>query len=376
MLILFRIIEAKLRNLLGLNIYPIRLVIAVTFLCNARCKICNIWKLYLDNPEKIREELSFEELRSIFDEVGGNLLWVEITGGEPFLKAKLLSSLIVHLLNETKVQVVSVTTNGLLQDEIVHVVEDILNNSRKDKTVAIFVSIDGLPRLHDSQRGVKGAYLKAMRTYVKLKKLQDHYRNLEVGIAYTISGMSAGNLSDFIVYMHEKLGIPFEEISIAVEHSTEFYNRERKINQYDLKVRENLERDVKFYVNYIDKKARKSSLGIQSIMKLKLLFQKFYTGNIIRFLRESNRQVIPCSAGVYAAYMDPYGNLYPCTQWMIKLGNIRTNNFLKLWCGYKAQKVRALIKHGLCPNCWTPCEAKPSWLLSFKSLIKSMVKLL
>ncbi|HEC67280.1 MAG TPA: SPASM domain-containing protein [Candidatus Desulfofervidus auxilii] len=75
--------------------------------------------------------------------------------------------------------------------------------------------------------------------------------------------------------------------------------------------------------------------------------------------------IIPCSAGTYSSYIDPYGNVYPCTQWNFKFGNLKENSFKEIWWSKKAEKVRELIKNGKCPNCWTPCEAQPSWVMNF-----------
>ena len=50
--------------------------------------------------------------------------------------------------------------------------------------------------------------------------------------------------------------------------------------------------------------------------------------------------IIPCSAGTYSSYIDPYGNIYPCTQWNFKLGNLKESSFKKIWWSKKAEEVR------------------------------------
>ena len=39
--------------------------LAITYACSAKCKTCNIWKIYKDNPKKQKEELSLSEYRKI-----------------------------------------------------------------------------------------------------------------------------------------------------------------------------------------------------------------------------------------------------------------------------------------------------------------------
>jgi len=40
---------------------------------------------------------------------------------------------------------------------------------------------------------------------------------------------------------------------------------------------------------------------------------------------------IPCSAGHTACYISPYGDLYPCVQFPLPSGNVRTQKFLDIW---------------------------------------------
>ena len=61
---------------------------AVTYRCTSRCRTCSIWKM--DQPE--RGELSLEEIRGLFSSNRGflrDVRSIQITGGEPFLRADL-----------------------------------------------------------------------------------------------------------------------------------------------------------------------------------------------------------------------------------------------------------------------------------------------
>jgi radical SAM protein with 4Fe4S-binding SPASM domain len=39
----------------------------------------------------------------------------------------------------------------------------------------------------------------------------------------------------------------------------------------------------------------------------------------------------PCSAGHTAAYVSPWGDVYPCVQFPLTCGNVREQNFLDIW---------------------------------------------
>jgi radical SAM protein with 4Fe4S-binding SPASM domain len=60
---------------------------------------------------------------------------------------------------------------------------------------------------------------------------------------------------------------------------------------------------------------------------------------------------IPCSAGHSAAYVSPYGDVYPCVQFPLPSGNVRQKKFIDIW-NYSDQlnEVRSIRVRDL-PNC-------------------------
>ena len=44
---------------------PINFTVSITNKCNARCKTCNIWRIYEEQPELSKSELSAEEFERI-----------------------------------------------------------------------------------------------------------------------------------------------------------------------------------------------------------------------------------------------------------------------------------------------------------------------
>ena len=68
---------------------------------------------------------------------------------------------------------------------------------------------------------------------------------------------------------------------------------------------------------------------------------------------------IKCNVFNLSSFVDPFGNVYPCTIFNRKLGNLRENNYdlKKILLSEKAKKVKEEIIKDNCPQCWTPCEA-------------------
>ena len=54
--------RVELQRLLGRPTLPYKLEFITTFACGSRCRTCNIWKRYIDEPEKQAEEMSIEEI--------------------------------------------------------------------------------------------------------------------------------------------------------------------------------------------------------------------------------------------------------------------------------------------------------------------------
>jgi radical SAM protein with 4Fe4S-binding SPASM domain len=62
---------------------------------------------------------------------------------------------------------------------------------------------------------------------------------------------------------------------------------------------------------------------------------------------------LPCSAGHTFCYVSPYGDVYPCVQFPLPTGNVRTSPFLEIWeHSPQMQEVRSITMHDL-PVCST-----------------------
>jgi MoaA/NifB/PqqE/SkfB family radical SAM enzyme len=73
---------------------------------------------------------------------------------------------------------------------------------------------------------------------------------------------------------------------------------------------------------------------------------------------------IPCQALSASLFINPSGDIYPCSMWDIMIANLKDINYnlVGLWHEQKVLKAWQLIKSKKCSNCWTPCEAYQSIL--------------
>jgi AdoMet-dependent heme synthase len=66
---------------------------------------------------------------------------------------------------------------------------------------------------------------------------------------------------------------------------------------------------------------------------------------------EDEMESLPCSAGHTSCYISPYGDVYPCVQFPLASGNVRSQNFLDIWRhSSELNEVRSIRLRDL-PNC-------------------------
>src|SRR5210317_507142 len=87
----------------------------LTYRCNAKCNMCNIWK----NPTKTEEEIDPKYYRKLPDG-----LRINITGGEPTLRDDIEE---VFKILYPKASLLELSTNGYYTDRIVSIAEKFPN---------------------------------------------------------------------------------------------------------------------------------------------------------------------------------------------------------------------------------------------------------
>ncbi len=124
----------------------------VTFRCNSRCVYCDYWK---SSPP----ELSTSDALKVIGRIAeSGVSMLAISGGEPLLRND-----IAQLLEEAKNYglMTTLNTSGLI-------IKEGLAREFARTVDALTISIDGPPNIHDSQRGIAGAFersTKALKMY-------------------------------------------------------------------------------------------------------------------------------------------------------------------------------------------------------------------
>ncbi len=297
--------------------YPIDAVLAVTYQCNSKCIMCDIWKKQ-DDPKFQPED---------YLNLPPTLKDINISGGEPFLRAD-----IVEVAKNVKkacpgAQIIF-SSNGLLPELTT---QKMLEIKRFIPNVGIGISIDGIGLMHDKIRGVEGAYSNATRTISMLQ--ENGIKNIR--IAFTVSTINVDHLSR-VYDLSRNLDTQF---TMAFAQSSDFYfGGKQNYENPDPKI-------LKREFDYVIKKEIKSHHP-------KRWVRAYFTNGLYDFATR-RIQPLPSHAGTDFFFLDPVGNIYPSVVDNYIMGNLKTDNFEDIWSSKKADEARAKVKK----------DAKPVWMI-------------
>ncbi len=295
--------------------------IAVTYFCNSRCRMCNIWQD--KNPRSLKKE--------DFYNLSPDLRYINLSGGEPFLHPELPE--IVRIINKVSPKAkIIISSNGLATGLIIKTMKEI---KKIDSRVGIRISIDGLRKTHDRMRGIDGIYEAAMKTLAGLKIIG--IKNL--GLSFTIMNENADELKD-IYNLSKDLQI---ELALALVQNSEIYftKNDNQLTYID---------KVKSGLNYIIKQELKSA-------NPKRWGRAFYDYGLLKYA-ESKERLLKSGAAYDSLFIDSLGNVYPSNLINLKLGSIKKDKLDNIWRSGKAQAVRDKIEAENITESWIICTIR------------------
>ncbi len=287
---------------------PIQLTFFLTSRCNARCPFC----FYLSREETRRNdasELSLAEIEQMASSLG-KLLWLAFSGGEIFLREDLVE--VVKIFYETnKPAIILLPTNGLLPEVIYRNTSAILENSPKS-VVTVKLSLDGLESVHDTLRGVPGAFQKTLDTYRLLAGLVERYDNFELGMNTVFCAANQDSMEEIISYVNKLDAVKTHTVSLIRGNVIDRELKKVDLQKYQETI-STMEANLKTRqaARYRFRGARLKSA--QDIVQRRLIHQT----------QNQQKQVIPCYAGQLTLVVTETGDVYPCESFDEKLGNIR-----------------------------------------------------
>jgi len=302
---------------------PIDAIIAITYRCNAKCKMCNIWQI------QDHTEISADQ----YLKLPASLKDINISGGEPFLRSDLIE-IIKNIKTTCPNAKLIISTNGIATDLIKQKMIEII---KIESNIGIAVSLDGIGKIHDQIRGIDGAYEKVLATIAELKKIKVK----QIKFAFTLTN---DNLTEMTkVYdLAQKLKIDFT-LSSMQSSDVYFGNKENQLNHDSNQLKE------KF--NYlITNQIKKWSI--------KQWVRAYFTFGLYQFILGQGR-LLPSEAGQTHFFLDPKGIIYPSVVDSAPIGNINSvAKFEQIWCSTQNQNLRQQLKNGLAKSSWMICTAR------------------
>ncbi|MEE2839289.1 MAG: radical SAM protein [Acidobacteriota bacterium] len=315
---------------------PVSLIFFVTSRCNLLCTHCFYW----EELNKKKDELTLSEIETISRSLP-NLLTLSLTGGEPYLRAD-LPDIAAAFERNSKVRNIQIPSNGLLVDQVVSRVEDLMKKVRKAR-VSTGVSLDGPEDVHNRIRQNPKSYARALETLAELKKLKPHFPNLSVGVALTVSSANQDRLDEFYDLIDRELQPDAVTITLV------------RGNPIDPSLREV---DFKRYQEFSQRvlRYRRAHRLTDSWMDRLVMAKEEETYRLIGEAAQAEQRISPCYGGELIGILSETGEVHVCETLDKSMGNIRDyeGNFAKLWRSERADSGRRFQKELGC-QCTYEC---------------------
>lgn len=331
------------RNRQGRRTLPRFLTYTVTFGCNARCIMCDSWKM--PSPE----DLTLAEIERVFAQLP-RMDAVRLTGGEPFVRRDMVEiSEVVR--TRLKPLVLHVTSNGFLTQRIVDFCE------RRDRRLPLqlLLSMDGMREKHNHVRGHDSAWDMVTKTLTELAPRQKELR-LKLMVNQTIVDAEGVEqylkLRDFL----RPYGV-YNNVVLAYDQSAT-YSMEREVDVAPKEMGQ-FTTFGEFTPEQFGQLISEVEAGLAELPLLERLAKRYYLRGIASRLLQSQGTPNPkCVALNSHLRIFPNGDVPTC-QFNTKLaGNLRRQTFQEVWQSAMARELRDWVRK--CPGCWAECEVLPS----------------
>jgi MoaA/NifB/PqqE/SkfB family radical SAM enzyme len=324
-------------------VQPRFLTYAVTYRCNARCVMCDSWKM------NSSDDLTIDQVDRIFTELP-RMDAVRLTGGEPFVRADLPE--IADLARQhLQPLVLHVTTNGFLTDRIVRFCE------QRDRRLRlhVLVSIDGVGDKHNQIRGSSRAWDSALQT-VRMLAVRRRQWNLRLGVNQTVVDAEGAEQYRQLRDVLRPLGVRNNLVMAYDTSST--YNVQSEADTAPRQVGA-FTTFGEFSDQTLHELLRAAEADLRGLPLAERLAKRYYLRGIRnRLLHSRGTPNPPCVALHAHLRLLPDGSVPTCQFNGRKVGDLHEQSLDAVWNGAAAVQQRSWVRR--CPGCWAECEVLPS----------------
>ena len=329
------------------KVHPIRptvLIYNCTWVCDAKCTMCNNWKW-----GNRKEDMTLAQLEPVMDSpFWGAVENLNISGGEPTTRLDLPQMVEMFQRRLPRLRKIGINTTGLTPVRAIPMLTRIVEFcAEHELLISIRVSLDGIGDVHDQVRAVKNGFDKASKTIDAMQALSKQYGNFSFGIASTIFAKNLEDAENILTWARTKdLDVVFNMLRFTdamlhnnhLKESIGFHERE-----------ENFMR--KFF---LDRVKEESVLSGQAFMYL----------HYADMIANGYHRTMPCPFQSQGLLLNPNGDLHYCENSQ-KLGNVLDGSAESLYFKTENLAHRQQIKEQTCPTCLSPCQVNVGAMKQF-----------
>jgi len=338
--------------------FPLHLTFFVTARCNSACRYC----FYPRSAADPSGEMSAAEFERAARSLRTRLLWLLISGGEPFLHPE-LAEICAAFYRHNRPAYTVLPTNCLLPARIEAATSEVCRSS-PDSAVVLKASLDGWGKDHDDLRGVPGNFERFRETVERIGKLKRSPPNLSLGVNTVVLPQNI----DRVLEVRQKAlalpGVDYHNISLVRTAGipSEFGAVDpEKYLALSRALREEARKEMSrrgYFPGALIKNA-------QDLRQREIVYRVLTTG----------RRQLECFAGRLNLVLTETGDVYPCEPLPVKLGNLRESGYdlRRILSGDRTRECLARIHRGdpVCDGCTNECYLITDILFSPRELVRA-----
>jgi MoaA/NifB/PqqE/SkfB family radical SAM enzyme len=334
-------------------IRPTVLIYNCTWVCDARCEMCNNWK----HGDR-KSDMTLEQLEpAMAHPFWGAIENLNISGGEPTTRNDLPEMVEMFQRHLPRMRKIGINTTGLTPHRAIPMLTRIVEfAAAHDLLLSVRVSLDGIGDIHDQVRHVQRGFDKAFETIRAMQELSQRYPNFQFGIASTIFAKNLTDAGNILAWARtHNLDVVFNMLRFT----------DAMLNNGDLKESIGFhKREEEFMRNFfLDRVQEESVLSGQAFLYL----------HYADMIANGYHRTMPCPFRSQGLLLNPYGDLHYCEN-SEAIGNVLTTPAEELYFRAYNLAHREHIKNDVCPTCLSPCQVNVGAMKQFIPYAKFLVR--
>lgn len=337
---------------------PIHLTFFITNRCNARCPYC----FYREELNQDKDLLTIVEIEKVVRSFRSPLLWLLLSGGEPFLHPAIdtICRLFYHYTRPSFIVIpTGCTLPRIIEQKMTTIIRD-CPNSR----IVLKASLDGWGKEHDRLRGVPGNFNRFLETIDRVGPLTEKYKNFDLGVNSVFLPENEDRMTDLYRKVRQFPSVRLHTVNLVrgaqVGHQWRDVDMEKYRELGRIMGQDALGHKGRRYHFFLSRLK-----AAQNLLEKELIYQT---------VRRRRRQ-LPCYAGRLNLVLSETGDVFPCEMLDWKCGNVREARYdlEKIIFRREVRDYLTKIRQGTpqCHTCTHECNLATNILFNPFMLMKT-----